>query len=44
LVLVKIGEDLKEEIGKKRNMGTYKLSMINDKISDSIFKVNGLKK
>jgi len=25
-------------------MRTYKLSMINDRISNSIFKVNGLKK
>jgi len=44
LILVKIGEDVKEGIGRKGNMGTYKLSMINERISNIIFKVNGLKK
>ena len=44
MILVKIGEDVKEGIGRKGNMGSYKLSMINDRISNSRFKVNGLKK
>jgi len=39
LVLVKVGEDLKEGIGRKDNMGTYKLSMINDRISNSILRL-----